>query len=196
MVQKLSYQLAEWSQRQLHIEKEQRMVIEYGLQVFLDGVIKFLTLFGLGLYFKKFPEVVIYLIAFCGLRYWAGGVHCKTPFRCLIAMVALCFGCIGISEWMREIPFEICCIFWIIDIGILLKKAPGETGAGNHWFTNAERKNKKAGALIFCMILFIWSWLLDGSAWSSIIGIAASLEVVSILPCKGNKYNTGKGNFL
>lgn len=196
MIRKLSYQLADWSQKQLHIEEKQKLVIEYGLQVFLDGVIKFLTLFGLGLCFKKFPEVVIYLISFCGLRYWAGGVHCKTSFRCLVAMVFFCFGCIGVSNWIKEIPFVIWIFLWIVDIGILLKKAPGETGAGNHWFTNAERENKKAGALIFCMILFIWSWLLNDSVWSSIIEIAASLEVVSILPCKGNKYNTGKGIFL
>ena len=64
MIRKLSYQLADCSQKQLHIEEEQKLVIEYGLQVFLDGVIKFLTLFGLGLCFKKFPEVVIYLISF------------------------------------------------------------------------------------------------------------------------------------
>ena len=130
MIRKLSYQLADWSQKQLHIEEEQKLVIEYGLQVFLDGVIKFLTLFGLGLCFKKFPEVVIYLISFCGLRYWAGGVHCKTSFRCLVAMVFFCFGCIGVSNWIKEIPFVIWIFLWIVDIGILLKKAPGETGAG------------------------------------------------------------------
>ena len=81
-------------------------------------------------------------------------------------------------------------------LSVLKRHSLRQHTAGNHWFTNAERENKKAGALIFCMILFIWSWLLNDSVWSSIIEIAASLEVVSILPCKGNKYNTGKGIFL
>ena len=30
MIRKLSYQLADWSQKQLHIEEEQKLVIEYG----------------------------------------------------------------------------------------------------------------------------------------------------------------------
>lgn len=91
MIDKLANQIAQWNRRELKLTETESKVIEFGLGVFLDVCVKFLILFMISVLIGKEVEFALCLLSFCGLRCWAGGVHCPTRGTCLLAMIALCF---------------------------------------------------------------------------------------------------------
>ena len=89
MIDKLANQIAQWNRRELKLTETESKVIEFGLGVFLDVCVKFLILFMISVLIGKEVEFALCLLSFCGLRCWAGGVHCPTRGTCLLAMIAL-----------------------------------------------------------------------------------------------------------
>ena len=91
MIDRMAGKIAQWNKGILKLSEEESKVVEYGVSVFLDSVFKFLVLLFISILIGKEIEFGLCLFSFCGLRYWAGGIHCSTRERCLIAMIVLCF---------------------------------------------------------------------------------------------------------
>ena len=91
MIDRMAGKIAQWNKGILKLSEEESKVVEYGISVFLDSVFKFLVLLFISILIGKEIEFGLCLFSFCGLRYWAGGIHCSTRERCLIAMIVLCF---------------------------------------------------------------------------------------------------------
>lgn len=190
-MKRLAYQISVWNQKKLNLSEQERQVTEYGMEIFLDGIFKLLVIFGTGAVIGRTAEFAVFLAAFCGLRCWAGGIHCKTAERCTAAMVVICVA--GSSgKWILEnLSAGIVALIWAGCILILLLKAPGETGKDGH-FSRSERKRRKWKAALCGTVLMICFAAVPYASWKGAIVMAVVIETLSILPCKGNKYNTAK----
>lgn len=188
-MKKLACRISVWSQKKLGLSEDEFQVIEYGMEIFLDGVFKLLLVLGAGVLIGRAAEITVFLMAFCGLRCWAGGVHCRTAGRCTAAMVAICL--IGSEgQYIFEmLGMEISVLIWIGCIITLALKAPGETGK-NGYFSKAERRKRKWKAVLCGMILCGCFAVIPNIALKGAIVMAVVVETLSILPCKGNKNNT------
>ncbi len=98
-MKRLAYQISVWNQKKLKLSEQERQVTEYGMEIFLDGIFKLLIILGTGAVLGRTVEFAVFLAAFCGLRCWAGGVHCRTAGRCTAAMVFICLTGLA-GEWI------------------------------------------------------------------------------------------------
>ena len=195
MIDRMAGKIAQWNKGILKLIEEESKVVEYGVSVFLDSVFKFLVLLFISILIGKEIEFGLCLFSFCGLRYWAGGIHCSTRERCLIAMIVLCFITLWTSLIIETRGNGILVVLWGISILILLLKAPGRTKAAP-LLSAKENMEKKITSVAFCLGVVLLSMLLPRSDWRGIVAIAALMESLSILPCKRNKYNAEKGESL
>ena len=127
MIDKLANQIAQWNRRELKLTETESKVIEFGLGVFLDVCVKFLILFMISVLIGKEVEFALCLLSFCGLRCWAGGVHCPTRGTCLLAMIALCFISLVAGSLLENWGIGVFVVLWGLCILILWLKAPGRT---------------------------------------------------------------------
>ena len=188
-MKRLAYQISVWNQKKLKLSEQERQVTEYGMEIFLDGIFKLLIILGTGAVLGRTVEFAVFLVAFCGLRCWAGGVHCRTAGRCTAAMVFICLTGLA-GEWILvRIPAGMMISIWTGCILVLMAKAPGETGKDGY-FSESERKKRKWKSVLCGMLLWGCFAAVPHMSWKGAIVMAAVVETLSILPCKGNKYNT------
>ena len=91
MIHNCAVKISEWCSQSLGGSEEEREVIAYGLEVLLDTLVKAVVILTAGVITGKPAAFGAVLVILCSLRYWAGGVHCKTGFRCLVVMLGICF---------------------------------------------------------------------------------------------------------
>ena len=103
MIQAIACYISKWNKEKLGLSENERKVIEFGMEVFLDGCVKIILLLSIAFAFNRVKEFAVCLVCFCGLRYWAGGIHCKTTFRCLLAMILLCLLSVYTGEYISGI---------------------------------------------------------------------------------------------
>ena len=188
-MKKLAYLISVWSQKKLELSEEEFQITEYGMEIFLDGIFKLLVILGTGAVLGRSAECAVFLAAFCGLRYWAGGVHCRTAGRCTAAMVFICLTGLA-GEWILvRIPAGMTIPIWTGCILVLMAKAPGETGKDGY-FSESERKKRKWKSVLCGMLLWGCFAVIPRVSWKGAVVMAVAVETLSILPCKGNKYNT------
>ena len=186
MIQTIACYISKWNKEKLGLSENERKVIEFGMEVFLDGCVKIIVLLSIAFAFNRVKEFAVCLVCFCGLRYWAGGIHCKTTFRCLLAMILLCLLSVYTGEYISGIISAPSVINYLWGTCILIGgiKAPGQTTKA---FTEEQIWRKKAATVLF--IIFLWgiSVVLKGSYLRNIMLISVIFEMLSILPCKRNK---------
>lgn len=186
MIQTIACYISKWNKEKLGLSENERKVIEFGMEVFLDGCVKIIVLLSIAFAFNRVKEFAVCLVCFCGLRYWAGGIHCKTTFRCLLAMILLCLLSVYTGEYISGIICAPSVINYLWGTCILIGgiKAPGQTTKA---FTEEQIWRKKAATVLF--IIFLWgiSVVLKGSYLRNIMLISVIFEMLSILPCKRNK---------
>ena len=102
MIHTCAVKISGWCVRCLGNSEEERQVIQYGIEVILDAVGKTAAILLAGALMGRAPAFAASLVFFCSLRYWAGGIHCKTSFRCLIAMLAICQISVYGAFWLEN----------------------------------------------------------------------------------------------
>ena len=176
MIQTIACYISKWNKEKLGLSENERKVIEFGMEVFLDGCVKIIVLLSIAFAFNRVKEFAVCLVCFCGLRYWAGGIHCKTTFRCLLAMILLCLLSVYTGEYISGIISAPSVINYLWGTCILIGgiKAPGQTTKA---FTEEQIWRKKAATVLF--IIFLWgiSVVLKGSYLRNIMLISVIFEM-------------------
>lgn len=187
MATKISY----WNANLLKLSDTERQVVEYGIEVFVDGFIKLMVLILLGVGLGRASESLCVIFVFCGLRYWAGGIHCKTNIGCLGAMILVLVMSVYGAEVLKDIPEIFSIIVMISCLGIIIWKAPGQTDYTPRLSKENERK-KRRGAIVFVILLCIFIFLVEETYWKMLILLPMLGETLSIIPCKSNIINSIK----
>lgn len=71
------------------IEDEEREIYSYGLHQALLIIINIGTALLIGFLFRRFCEVLIFMLAYIPLRTYGGGYHAKTEMKCYFSSIAL-----------------------------------------------------------------------------------------------------------
>lgn len=101
IAQKISRVLSRYSPQ----NKEESIVIEYGIEIILEFIIKIFIVISLGIVCNKLIETIFFLLTLSVLRSQAGGIHAKTGWGCLISMIVVWSIGIYVNEfvWLSKI---------------------------------------------------------------------------------------------
>lgn len=174
MLHKTAQIITEWSISKSENNKDKK-VVEYGIELILETIIKFTVLLVTGAVIGKFQDTVWVLAAFSGIRASAGGWHAKTSFGCTGFMIMVVLGSIKMSQTVLISVYG-CIVFYVIDILIILRYAPNGSQA-NKLLSERERRIKRNYALITLMIFVILSVL---SEKKTLILTAVNIEILTV----------------
>lgn len=88
-INKIALMLNNWMNEISPKSKEESDVIQYGIELLLDNIVKFVFIQIIGIVIGKGLETLLILSAFCGLRLQAGGIHARTGTGCGLSMVLI-----------------------------------------------------------------------------------------------------------
>lgn len=94
----ISRKLALWCLRNDGIDESQYPIVIYGIELFLNTTLKVVGILAIGAVLGMFAEVLLAMVAFCGMRHWTGGYHCKTHIGCFSVMALVCLGAALVSK--------------------------------------------------------------------------------------------------
>lgn len=188
MIHKLAKKISYWNTDSLKLNECERQVVEYGLEVFMDGLGKLMILCLVGVGLDKTSSFLCVILAFCSLRYWAGGVHCKTNIGCLGAMIFISVVSVYGAELLQDIPQVVRMVVMLLCLGAVIWKAPGQTDNTPRLNEESEIMKRK-GSIVCALLLYILIFLIKETYWKVLILFSVFFETLSIIPCKGNITN-------
>lgn len=124
-----------WEEKNI-LQKEQKDIVLYYLQVWSEKVIVMATLLLLSCILKCIPEVVMFTLFFSFLRRHAGGYHAKNFKNCYIGSVILIVVVVkfGVLYAIRHFVFlEVAYVIAVMSIYVI-----GTVNHPNMDFTNKE----------------------------------------------------------
>lgn len=133
-------------------DSDEKEVIQYGIQLVVETVVKMFVLLLFATSVGKFWECIQFYMVFCPIRAMAGGIHCKTNMGCTatflgIFLCGILFNDLLIPQWLVVIAFLLCLL-------VLLIWAPSSTE--NNPITNQKiRLSKKITSIILLIIWFL-----------------------------------------
>ena len=98
----ISRKIGLWCLRNEGINESQYPIVIYGIELFLNTTLKVMGILAIGAALGIFAEVLLAMAAFCGMRYWTGGYHCKTHMGCFSVMTLVCL----VAAFASKINFE------------------------------------------------------------------------------------------
>lgn len=187
-ISRIAIGVCDWFNRVNPKTPEENQVIQYGIELLLDNIVKFLFIQLFGMVIGKGFETFVILIVFCGLRLQAGGIHARTGLGCGLSMFLIW----GVSM-LGSIFFKLNPIFlpyiYAFSVIIILRLVPRTINI--EYFTLQERKKKKFFSIVL-LTSFVAVVSLKPSLRELII-YPVILEVLTLLP--ENK-KTGKGGTI
>lgn len=80
----LSEKLVKYMEKMNIISKEDEKIYLFGCNVLLSNIITAYFLLMQGIIAKRITESLIFLVMFCSIRAFSGGIHASTSFKCLV----------------------------------------------------------------------------------------------------------------
>ncbi|MBV1816766.1 accessory gene regulator B family protein [Anaerosalibacter bizertensis] len=155
MIKKLSKKLSVSLSKSLDGNNEDVEIWTYGLELLLNGTIKFGLIAGLSAILGTFKPTFLILITFAAFRCFGGGVHFSTYPRCLTFGV-IKFLILGSISNVKGNMFNYNLLFYVtLFLGILtiIKWVPGDTEIKP--IKNKEDRKKQKVKTTIVLILWI-----------------------------------------
>lgn len=159
-------------------------VYQYGIEVLLLTVSETLGLLLLAGILGLLLESIVFMMAFCTLRVYAGGYHAKTAGRCFTYFVALWGVAMFLAHYLdiSQSPVLINAIS-LIALGMVVKYAP--IAVVNRPITDEEyikfRKYSIIMASTFSALIFIFTIMNIGLWYVGIFSIGMFMEATMLL---------------
>lgn len=175
MLHRAAQWITEWSFKKSE-DKEEWEVVEYGIEIFLETIIKFAALMCIGAVIGRLTETLLVLAAFSGIRISAGGIHARTSAGCtgimlLVVVVSLIAADnVLIPIWGSTVCFGISTI-------IVIRYSPNGSQA-NELLDKEEKISKQKWALLTVLFFCILS---INAQYRSLILTAVFLEMATII---------------
>lgn len=172
-------------------------IYNYGLQIILNTLFSICTVLLLGAIFHEFTGAVLFLISYCSVRLFAGGLHASTNNRCMMIFIG---GYIITYLILKNLvvhfnPVILC--FLILLNCMILFWAPVD--ALNNPISDKFRRSMKKKALFIsllistavCLLLYheyeAGKWAFAGLCWVSLILVTGKIN--NILISRGNDHH-------
>lgn len=164
------------------INDERAEIINYGLQLIVGEIPKFLLLFLIA-YLLKVPELsVLALITISPYRMVSGGVHLKTHLGCLTATALFYIGNAFLSKFIILEQMErlvMCLAIWLFSMVMIKLYAPADTEAVPI-LRKKERRIKQILSYIIMTITLGISLILKNNTISNIFLFGVLLQTIAI----------------
>lgn len=170
-----------WCVKISPIPESQQAVVRYGIELFLENILKTILIVTAGFLIGQGPQTVLVLISFSGLRSKAGGFHMQTSLGCTSAMLTVWALSLAAGRWL-SVPEPVLWSGFGAAVILLLLFAPSETKKNRIMSDGQKKKNKRAALVIACVLYLGAMFLLKGNERMLII-LPVWLEVLSMLPC-------------
>lgn len=185
-MKKVESYIEDWCNQILGLTEKEKVIIEFGLTMIGDSLVKTLGILIIGALCSRFWEFAIALVTFSGLRYWAGGRHCRTEIGCFCSMTVICGGAVMGANILEYVRIQRIYIGLLVIFLMLAVYAPYQS---KNLITKKQeyRRRKKIGACMFCIIVGVFIALIQNCYVGRLILISMVCEVMSILPVKSRR---------
>lgn len=164
------------------INDERAEIINYGLQLIVGEIPKFLLLLLIA-YLLKVPELsILALITISPYRMVSGGVHLKTHLGCLTATALFYIGNAFLSKFIileQKERLVMCLAIWLFSMVMIKLYAPADTEAVPI-LRKKERRIKQILSYIIMTITLGISLILRNNTISNILIFGVLLQTVAI----------------
>ncbi len=164
------------------IDDERAEIINYGLQLLIGEIPKFLILFLIAYFLGVFELSIITLIVIMPYRIVSGGAHFKTHIGCMIATTCFYSGNAILSKtiiFTKNFQIFATIFVWIFSIFMIKKYAPADT-EDVPILRKSERKLKKNLSYIIMTINLVISGIIKNVILSNILLIGTFMQTVAI----------------
>lgn len=176
---KATKKIIEWCQRYNSISEEKRPIIEYGIEVLVETLVKFLIFFVLGVSLQRIYETALILIAFCILRLFAGGIHFRSNLGCTGAALVI-WGIALVGNEHLYLSKTIIIFSYSVSLILLFYFAPGDGEENKITFPKSRLINKIVSmiyiSLLYCLVMFL------NRKSIALIIFPITIECISIIP--------------
>ena len=94
-----------------HVEHEQKEILKFGIQIFMEMGINLIVSIGIMLILHKVPEGIFFYLVFIPVRIYSGGYHSNTYLGCfLLSTITFIFVLVTCQKWHLPRGYSIWCI--------------------------------------------------------------------------------------
>jgi len=159
-------------------------ITAYGIEVLLETFTKLLALLLIAIFMGCLQEMIIVLIVFSSLRFFAGGVHMHSNIGCFMSMFFI-FGltiCVDKLAFFYKIviPRSVLALVLLVLVGFVFLYAPSAT-LNNPIKNSKIAKWKKIYSVILSGLLSFVIWYIPNNTKLCFL-VPFICEVVTILP--------------
>lgn len=189
---KVSSYLTNFIKNNSSIAAEDADVIEYGLNLFLSTIIKFSIVLLLALLLGITKYMLICIISFGAIRHFAGGIHSKTSFGCLISMMCIYFSVIYTSFFI-SLNLKFIVIAFVLGIILIILFAPADV-AEKPIISIRQRRQLKFCSVLMSLIMLTAIFIIKDQQIRTIIALSYMTECLTITPIVYRITNTKRGD--
>lgn len=161
--------------------QDENKVIQYGMELLLDNMIKFALIQFIGIFIGKGFETFIILSSFCGLRLQAGGIHAKTGLGCGISMVLVWAVSLLADNWFN-IHISVLPLIFAASTLVILLCVPRTINI--EYFSSQDKLQKKIFSFVVLIVLMALASIFPSIR--ELIMVPVILEVLTLLPQNKN----------
>lgn len=158
--------------------------IRYGLELFLDSIGKLTIYIIVAKLLGCFPEMVLLIFIFGGLRLLAGGMHMNTSLGCFMVSGIVFVGGARISMYMEN---NMIIFIVVMCLSLMLVYIYAPSGTINNPINPETYKALKHKSLLFIGTAIFVGIYLKG-VYQNIIMVGISCVVLTIIPFTNRKY--------
>lgn len=160
------------------IDKGKIEVCQYGFEIIVSTIIGFLLVLISGIILGEITEAILFYCLFVGVRFFTGGYHADTHFKCKLTLLTCCLSVLIASKYLLTSMILQVALLIIYLITVFLFSPIEHINAP---LTEDEKKRNRKLSIIMAIALTILS--LSGNKYFPSISLVSSLTlfVIAIL---------------
>lgn len=161
--------------------QDENKVIQYGMELLLDNILKFALIQLIGILIGKGFETFIILSSFCGLRLQAGGIHARTGLGCGLSMM-LIWATSLLADTYINMHISVLPLIFAASVLIIWLCVPRTINI--EYFSSQDILQKKIFSFVILIVLMALATFFP--SLRELIMIPVILEVLTLLPQNKN----------
>lgn len=167
--------------------------MKLGIEILLINTSKILILLVVAAQCNLLKEAIFMSLVFGSIRRSAFGLHARSSVVCTLITLMVFVGGPYISQYVKLNNYQVFGIFTVLNL-MLYKYAPADTEKHPILGKNLRKKLRKE-TVSMGIILMIITLIIQYPLVKSLIILAVSFEVISILPITYKTFNRGYRNY-
>lgn len=171
-----------------------RIIAHYGLETLYILVTKTIIVIIVSLFFNITKEMLIFILLYSILRFYAGGIHLSSSIGCtILSTIVLLFFPIMCKNIIITMPYKL--IIDGLSIYLVAMYSPADTVKKP--IINDKHRNKlRLTSYLFYLIWLIFSIFIKNNFYSNLFTLSMLLEGVLISPCMYKLFKQPYNNYL